>query len=190
MSIGSPAVSGVRARTRLAILTAAMKILPRNPAASIHEIADAASVGRSTVHRYFPDRASLIEAMAVHIYALSNAGIKRADISAPPALAALRRLAEEQLDLGLALDFIYNEQLHLRKPELFAEFAHADHEVDRALEAAARPGQDLPERWRTRAFWALLRLGAEFAEEGVPRHQIMDSLMETLSSGILRQKDE
>ncbi|MDQ3577436.1 MAG: TetR/AcrR family transcriptional regulator, partial [Actinomycetota bacterium] len=45
---------GARARTRRAILDAAISVLSRNPAASLAEVAEAAQVGRTTVHRYFP----------------------------------------------------------------------------------------------------------------------------------------
>ena len=47
---------GPRTRTRRAILEAAMVVLAENGTASLADIASAAEVGRSTLHRYFPER--------------------------------------------------------------------------------------------------------------------------------------
>ena len=178
-------ISGVRARTRAAILTAAMQVLPKHPGTPIHDIADAAGVGRSTVHRYFEDRGALIEALARHVYELSNAGIARADLRSGPPAEAVRRLADEQLGLGRALDFIYNEQIVFRKPALFADLTTADESVSAAIHAALRPGTSYPPGWSVRVFWSLLRMSAEMLEEGVPRHQVLDALMQTLLGGVL-----
>ena len=54
--------TGLRGRTRKAILDAAMSVLAENPSAPLSEIAAAAEVGRSTVHRYFAERTELIKA--------------------------------------------------------------------------------------------------------------------------------
>lgn len=189
MPKAADAPTGVRARTRRAILDAAMQILSRKPGASIHEIADAAGVGRSTVHRYFEDRAALIEALALHVYTLSDAGIARADLTSGPPLPAVRRLAEEQLELGLALDFVLKEKTYRSKPELFTQFASGDEAVAEALFAASHSDGRFPEGWDIKVFWALLRLSAEFADEGLPRHQVLDALMQTLERGILKPAD-
>lgn len=162
-----------------------MRILPKNPTASINEIADAAAVGRSTVHRHFDDRNDLIEALAQHVYLLSDQAVARADPQSGPAPAALKRVAEEQLDIGLALDFIYNEQVVRRRPELVADLQVADQLVASIVQRAERKGQDIPTEWRIRVFWTLLRLGAEFVDEGHSRHVVLDAIMQTMTSGIV-----
>ena len=55
--------TGTRGRTRKAILDAAIRVLAADPSASLGQIADAADVGRTTLHRYFPDRAELLAAV-------------------------------------------------------------------------------------------------------------------------------
>ena len=55
--------TGARGRTRKAILDAAIGVLATDPAASLGQIADAADVGRTTLHRYFPERADLLTAL-------------------------------------------------------------------------------------------------------------------------------
>ncbi|TGJ95488.1 TetR family transcriptional regulator, partial [Actinotalea fermentans ATCC 43279 = JCM 9966 = DSM 3133] len=65
-SVGTPPdapATGARARTRRAILDAAVSVFSSNQAASLGEVAQAAQVGRSTLHRYFPERADLMRAV-------------------------------------------------------------------------------------------------------------------------------
>src|SRR5918995_1052203 len=57
-----PTRSGVRDTTRRAILGAAASVLARDRAATLAEIAEAAGVGRSTLHRHFADREELVAA--------------------------------------------------------------------------------------------------------------------------------
>ncbi|MEU1179064.1 helix-turn-helix domain-containing protein [Streptomyces sp. NPDC005820] len=51
--------------TRRAILDAAITLLATDPTASLSEVAAAAGVGRTTVHRYFPERSDLLAAIGV-----------------------------------------------------------------------------------------------------------------------------
>ena len=52
-----------RTRTRNAILEAALAVLTENAGASLGDVADAAKVARSTLHRYFPERTNLVAAL-------------------------------------------------------------------------------------------------------------------------------
>ena len=100
MSVLAQVEGGARGRTRKAILDAAMTVLADNPAAPLSDIATAAEVGRSTVHRYFAERIDLIRALALHVHALSNAAIEHGGPDCGPPVEALRRVVECQLDLG------------------------------------------------------------------------------------------
>lgn len=185
MSTPSPKESGVRARTRFAILEAARKLLPVNPSASILDIAEASDVGRSTIHRYFRDREELLEALARHVYTLSDEAVARARPESGPATQALRRIIEEQFDLGPALDFIYNEGMVRQKPELVADLSSGELQVAQALRSASRADSSIPFEWRERVFWTLLRLGSEVSADGKARHEIIDAIMKTLTSGFI-----
>lgn len=180
--------SGTRARTRRAILDAAVEVLGANPSASLGEIADAAEVGRSTLHRYFPERVDLIRALAAHVMALSDAAVARAQPEHGDPVEALRRVAEEHFDLGPVLMYLYGEQLIVGDEELWESIKSADDPVDALLARVHdQLGLDLPVSWISRAFWSLLYAGWEAAkEDGMPRHQVIDAVMTTLTRGALR----
>lgn len=178
--------SGLRGRTRRAILDAAMSVLGDNPAAPLADIAAAAEVGRSTLHRYYPERADLIRALAVHVHALSSAATTAADPTCGPAVTALRRVVESQLDLGPMVLYIYNEPTVLADPELMAHLDTGDEAIIEVLARVSTARPNTPPGWARRVFWALLQAGYETAkQEGTPRHQIVDAIMASLTEGTI-----
>lgn len=178
--------SGPRERTRKAILDAAMAVLADQPTASLSDIAAAADVGRSTVHRYYPERTDLLRALARHVHELSNAAIDRADPMHGPADAALRRVVECQLDLGPIVIFVYSEPTILADPELAAYLDTGDEAIVEVLNRASTDRPEYPPGWARRVFWALLDAGYEAAkQDGTPRHQIVDAIMTSLTAGTI-----
>ncbi|SUA02777.1 TetR family transcriptional regulator [Mycolicibacterium fortuitum] len=179
--------SGPRERTRKAILDAAMTVLADQPTASLSDIAAAADVGRSTVHRYYPERTDLLRALARHVHELSNAAIDRADPRHGPADAALRRVVESQLDLGPIVIFVYSEPTILADPDLAAYLDTGDEAIVEVLNRASVDRPEYPPGWARRVFWALLDAGYEAAkQDGTPRHQIVDAIMTSLTAGTIQ----
>jgi TetR/AcrR family transcriptional repressor of lfrA len=177
---------GARGRTRKAILEAAITVLSENPAASLSEIATAAGVGRSTLHRHYPERTDLIRALAIHVHALSTAAIKEADPTCGPPITALRRVVECQLDLGPIFLYVYKEPTVNADPELKAHLDTGDEAIVEVLTRVSTERAMTPPGWARRAFWALLDAGAEAArEDGTPRHQIVDAIMASLTEGTI-----
>lgn len=178
--------SGVRERTRTAILDAAMLVLADQPAAALGDIAAAAGVGRSTVHRYYPERTDLLRALARHVHDLSNAAIERAEPAAGPPDAALRRVVESQLDLGPIVLYVYSEPTILADPELAAHLDTGDEVIVEVLNRASAERPEYPPGWARRVFWALMLAGYEAAkQDGTPRHQIVDAIMTSLTAGTI-----
>ncbi|MBI3212697.1 MAG: TetR family transcriptional regulator [Mycobacterium sp.] len=177
---------GPRGRTRRAILDAAMTVLAENPAAPLADIAAAADVGRSTVHRYYPERTALIHALAVHVHALSSEAIERADPSCGPPVDALRRVVESQLDLGPIVLFVYNEPSVTSNPELMAHLDTGDEAIVEILNRVSTEDATAPPGWARRVFWALLQAGYEAAkQDGTPRQRIVDAIMASLTAGTI-----
>ena len=186
MSAPLSAVGGPRSRTRKAILDAAMAVLGDNPGASLGDIASAAEVGRSTLHRYFAERSDLLRALALHVHALSNAAIEHAEPDCGPAEEALRRVVECQLDLGPIVPFVYNDSSITSDPELAAELDTGDEVIVEVLDRVATQGTAGPPGWPRLVFWALLHAGYEAIKlNSAPRVQIVDAIMASLTQGTI-----
>lgn len=88
----------LRDRTRAALLLAAIDALTGNPAASMSDIATAAGVARSTLNRYFPDRASLTEGIEAYVEAQYEEAVREARTTEGSGLEAYLRIADEMLE--------------------------------------------------------------------------------------------
>jgi TetR/AcrR family transcriptional repressor of lfrA len=179
-------ISGSRSRTRKAILDAAMTLLAANPDASLGDIAAAAEVGRSTLHRYFAERSDLLRALALQVHELSNAAIQHAEPDCGPPVEALRRVVECQLDLGPIVPFIYNDPTLKADKELSALLDTGDEVIVEVLDRASCQGSAGPPGWPRLVFWALLHAGYEAVRlNSAPRVQIVDAIMDSLVNGTI-----
>jgi TetR/AcrR family transcriptional repressor of lfrA len=186
MSAPQSSDGGPRSRTRKAILDAAMTVLATNPAASLGDIAAAADVGRSTLHRHFAERSDLLDALARHVHDMSNAAIEHAEPDCGPAVEALRRVVECQLDLGPIVPFIYNDPTITADPELSALLDTGDEVIVDVLNRASIRGSAGPPDWPRLVFWALLHAGYEAIKlNSAPRVQIVDAIMASLTDGTI-----
>ncbi|GAA3804217.1 TetR/AcrR family transcriptional regulator [Amycolatopsis tucumanensis] len=178
-----------RDRTRSAILSAAATLLGRDYQAKLAEIADAAGVGRTTLHRYFPDRATLIKAAVEDSIAAIEASVADAAIDRGPALDAMRRLVAAMVAVGDRLVFLFGD------PRVLAEHGPdggtpPDDPVIALIERGQAEGvfdPGLTPQWIQRVLWALVYTGHTEGElSGVPRHGIVDTVVKTLHNGIAR----
>jgi TetR/AcrR family transcriptional repressor of lfrA len=191
MSVSQLNQGGVRSRTRNAILDAAMSVLADKPTASLGDIAAAANVGRSTLHRYFAERSDLLHALARHVHDLSNAAIEHAEPDCGPAVEALRRVVECQLDLGPIVPFVYNEPTIAADAELAALLDTGDEVIVDVLNRASMRGSAGPPDWPRLVFWALLNAGYEAVKlNSAPRVQIVDAIMASLTEGTINPNQQ
>lgn len=185
--MSSPIESGTRARTRRAILDAAVVVFARNRAASLSEVADAAGVGRSTLHRYFPERTVLVDALLEDAVEATRRAFDEAALDQGTPSDALDRLVHAHYDLGPRMNF------------LFTELPEDSWDGNDALEAAHWPvgalfarGQrdgvfdpDLSIEWIIRALWHLMSAGWEAVAEGaMAKHEVIGNIVGTLEFGI------
>jgi AcrR family transcriptional regulator len=101
-SASSPAPEPVRD----VVLRAAAALLATDSGASLAEIAAAAGVGRTTVHRIFPTRADLLTALAMQAVARLQTALDAARLEDDPAPQVLARVVEEVLPLADELSFL------------------------------------------------------------------------------------
>lgn len=160
--------SAARARTRRAILEAATALLSAEKSASLADVAQAAHVGRTTLHRYFPERADLVEAIGAEAVERTRAAITAARLDDGDPAAALRRLAFEYFDLGPWYMVLFNEMSD-GEPEFWAEAEEAEEPVRALLRRGQADGvvdDQLSVSWLVRTLWWMLFNAWSMAAEG------------------------
>jgi AcrR family transcriptional regulator len=183
--------TGSRARTRQAIVDAAIDVLGRNPAAPLSEIAAAAEVGRTTLHRYFAERSDLMAAVSAEALARLSRATVQARMAEGTGAAAIRRLCQEYFDLGGLLSLIFSE------PELIAGQWEGSGECDPAfvemVERGHRDGSidpELPAGWVQSLIWSQLYAGrAYLADTGASRHEVLRLVLRTVEGAVAAKGD-
>lgn len=183
------AESPVRSRTRAAIVQTAITVWSRDFSASLTEIAEAAEVARSTLHRYFPDRPSLLA--QAH-----SAAVERIEDAYSVAASGQTRAIDEltasiraSVAAGDAVVFLYAD------PARFAELPHwgSDEEEGQAevlalISRAQADGDlapDLDPPWILTVLYSLLYAGAEAVAQGqLAPHAAGDLVTRTFLRGV------
>lgn len=87
-------------RNRETVIETAIHVLAERPQASMRDIADASSLGRTTVYRHFATREDLVRALFERVVAESRETIETASAAGGSAADVLRRLAGELVALS------------------------------------------------------------------------------------------
>ena len=181
--------STTRTRTRRAILDAAVAVFARDPSAALGEVAAAAGVGRTTLHRYFPERSDLLSALVVHVLEQVAAAMERAAPTHGAAPEALGRVCREYFELGDVLTVLFNEPSGIG-----ADVGkQAEWEHDRLLNELIARGQAegsidpaLTPAWLQSMLWALLYTAWALMreEDCMPRHEALDQCLRSLHKAV------
>ncbi|WP_170970499.1 TetR/AcrR family transcriptional regulator [Streptomyces zhaozhouensis] len=190
---GTAGTAGTLPRTRRAILDAAIEVYARDSSASLGEIARAAQVGRSTLHRYFADRSALVHALLEDCAEATRRAVEEARLEDGPVADAFRRLVRAMFDLGYRVNFLFSEDTvtSAEWDETGWDAAH----VPMAL--LFRRGQDegyfdeeYEVDWFVRTLWYLISAGWEaMDEDGMPRHVALELVTRTLEGGLRPRAD-
>jgi TetR/AcrR family transcriptional regulator, repressor for lfrA len=183
-----PSRSGTGERTRRAILDAAIATLARDATTSLGEVARAAGVGRTTLHRYFPDRAALIRALADDASLATRSAFAASAVDAGSATDALTRLVHELIALGDRFVFLLREPTLADDPDVAAGEREATETIKGVITRGQASGEftsKLPAAWIAEAIGALV-YGGWLAVEGgtVPPAYAAPLAIRTLLHGI------
>ena len=151
--------TGVPSDTRDVVLRAAATVLVTDSGASLAEIAAAAGVGRTTVHRVFPTRADLLTALALHAVELLSGAIESARVDEGTAPEALERVIDAVLPLADELRFLDAGPEVWDLPQLQDAWWSITTSLDALVERGQREGTlrpDVPAEVVVEAFTGML----------------------------------
>ncbi|GAA1010383.1 TetR family transcriptional regulator [Acrocarpospora pleiomorpha] len=159
LRIGSKPLRADAERTVHTILEAAERVLLVDPAATMEQIAEAAGVARTTVHRRFATREALIDALTRWATAQFAAAVDGAVTDAAPPLVVLYRVTADVLRVKIGWGFAMNRAGSSTDPEISRVHANVLEECDRLFRRAQATGllrSDVDIEWARRCYYALI----------------------------------
>jgi AcrR family transcriptional regulator len=179
-------LSGAQTRTRAAILAATAAVLAADRTATLPDIAAAARVCRTTVHRYFSDRERLLHEVTLDAIRALDQAVLEADTEHGPAREAMRRLITAFTAVGDRIAFLYGDPAVLRV--IAPEDRPNDDLIMRLIERGQREqafDSELSARWIEHALFALLLQASQDVNDGLlPRHAAAPTVIRTFEQGM------
>lgn len=177
-------------RTAKAILEAAERVLSANPAATMEQVAEEAGVARTTVHRRFTSRETLVDAMTSWATQQFHDAVTSARPETAPPLVALYQVTANVLRVKISWGFAMNA---IKSEDSDAARVHADvlDQCDRLFRrlqhtGAVRPDTDLT--WARRTYYALIHEAAQNQPTDAREvDELATLVVDTLLTGIGQQ---
>lgn len=173
-------------RSRPSLLDVVAEVLVADPSASLAEVAEAAGIGRTTLHKQYATRDELIRAVGFRALDLWEQAVD--GVSGPDPHGALRALAAAMIPIGPQLAFLWRTPSFDHDEEIKQRFLTVEARVGELLRRAQEHdvlAADVPDWWLLSAFHALVYVGAESVASGelAPR-EAPDRVLRTFLRGI------
>jgi AcrR family transcriptional regulator len=175
----------VSVRVKRPLLDVVAEVLLNDPGAALAEVAAAAGIGRTTLHKHYATRDVLVRAVGHRAIDLWERALDQVTDD------GLRELTDALIPIGPQLTFLW------RSPEL----DHADDIIERwsaceqralAVLQKARSGgvirDDVPDWWLLQSYYSIIYVAAESIRAGrlAPR-DATDLVLDTLLNGVSRR---
>jgi AcrR family transcriptional regulator len=166
MSVQAAGVARPRRGSRPPLLDVAAEVLVADPAASLAEVAEAAGIGRTTLHKHYATRDDLLRAVGHRAVDLWEQAL---DQVADGPDGGLRALIASMVVVGSQLGFIWRTPA-LHRDRMLEERSDAMQERTLAvLQRAAGRGvlaPATPDWWLLNSFFSLIYVAAECVADG------------------------
>lgn len=143
------------------LLQLATEVLVADPAASLAEVARAAGIGRTTLHKMYPTRHDLLIALARDGLDVLEATYRDVDldVGGEQVVEALQRLVAGLVPLGPRLEYLLRERTLDGEPDLVGRVTALDEQVRALVRRGQRAGRlttDLGDDWIVASMNALV----------------------------------
>ena len=149
-------------------LDVAAEVLVADPSASLAEVAEAAGIGRTTLHKHFATRDDLVRAVAhraLDLWEQATATVSASDATD----GGLRALAAAMVPIGPQLAYLWRNPSFDRDPEIMQRWCALEPRglgVLKAAQAAGVVKPDVPDWWLLQTFNSLVYVAAESVRAG------------------------
>ncbi len=168
MVVHTAGTGNSRRGTRPSLLDVAAEVLVADPSASLAEVADAAGIGRTTLHKYYATRDDLLRAVAhraIDLWELAVGGA--ADTDDPD--GGLRAVTTAMIPIGPQLAFLWRTPAFDHDKDLVERWAAAEERGLAVLRRAQGHGvlaAGVPDWWLLHTFYSLIYVAAESVRSG------------------------
>jgi TetR/AcrR family transcriptional repressor of mexCD-oprJ operon len=177
-----------------AVLDAATRLLAVDPRASMQEIAAAAGVSRTTLHRLYPSREALIEALTLLAFHEINAAYAESHLEEGSVPEALQRLVAALFPVVHQFAFLISEAQAQQSEGIRA----SDRSLQESTEQLFRRGQsegsiraDLPTAWLPYALSGYFLAAEEAVRQGdIAPREATRLVLESFLEGVAPRRRE
>lgn len=150
------------------MLDVAVEVLVADPAASLAEVASAAGIGRTTLHKHFPTREDLLHAVGLRALSAWEAVVVAAGRADSPD-GGLYAMVEATVPIGPYLAFLWRTPSFDHAPEINERLRGVQAQALAVLKRAQKRGvlrADIADFWLFQTFCSLVYTAAESVGSG------------------------
>ena len=168
MTVQSGALGRSRRAVKRPLLDLVAEVLVARPGASLAEVASAAGISRTTLHKQYATRDELVRAVGLRATEIWEQAVDRV-AGEPGTEAGLRALLAAMIESGPQLTFLWRSPALDEDEELTRRYVAAERRCLAVLDRARSQGLlavSTPDWWLLQTMYALVYTAAEAVQQG------------------------